>query len=111
VTIDEFRAIPTYTAKMRELLSDPVAQVALTTLIDHNKPAEALDHEPEIVSVRRHSRGVGWDNAVRALLLLGDTKLPEKKEPEEPRTYGTGIPVESVFTQPIDSDIIQPQLT
>lgn len=92
---------------------EPVVQLALTVLVDHNKPREALDDEPEIVSVRRHSRCVGWNNSIVAMLLLGDTKAPEKNEPEEPRTYGTGISADSIFApeKPPDSDIIQTPLS
>jgi hypothetical protein len=112
VTISEFRAIPTYVARIRELLSDPTMQVALTTLLDFNKPAEALDGDPEIVSVRRHSRGVGWDNCLRALLSLGELREPEKKEGQEVPTYGTGISADTDFSalETPDSDILQAPL-
>lgn len=109
MTIFEFRAIPTYTARMREILADPIAQLAITCLLDHNKPVEALDSDPEIVSVRRHSRGAGWDNAMRALLSTGDHFEPPKKEGDEPRTYGTGISADTDFnSDTTDRDILQP---
>lgn len=73
--------------QMRSLLSDPVMQEGLMALHDSNRHRIISDSADAIVSVRRHERGVGFDNAIAALLSLTDPK-PAPIPPEEEGTYG-----------------------
>jgi hypothetical protein len=73
--------------RMREILSDPTMQEALMALHDSNLPSEPNDNEEAIASVRRHSRAAGFNNAIAALLTLGD--LVPVPMPEEETDYTT----------------------
>lgn len=72
--------------QMRSLLSDPVMQEGLMALHDSNRPIIVSDSADALVSVRRHERGVGFDNAIAALLSLSDSK-PVPTPPEEEGSY------------------------
>lgn len=59
---------------MREILVDEVFKLALIVIKDANMPLELStdDEQPEVVSVRRLSRVVGYNTAVAVLLRMGD---------------------------------------
>lgn len=75
---------------MREILADPVMQEGLMALHDSNLPIDPNDGEEAIASVRRHSRAAGFNNAIAALLSLGDSASPSVPAEEE-STYGVDL--------------------
>lgn len=72
---------------MREILSDPTMQEALMALHDSNLPAEPPEGADALASVRRHSRAVGFNNALAA--LLSTSELAPLPAAEEETTYET----------------------
>lgn len=82
VTIDQFRSIPQYTERMRSILADETFQLALLTIKDSKIALEVhADEADAIVSVRAHSRTVGFFDGLAKLLRMGDTLvLPEQHE-------------------------------
>lgn len=83
MTIDQFRQSAPYVDEMRAILGNPVMQEALMALHDSNLPSEPNDDADALASVRRHSRGVGFNNAIAALLSLADA-IPVPPVEEEP---------------------------
>lgn len=78
--------MPGYTQRMREILQDPVMQEAIMSLRDSNEPRELeLEDADAVASVRRHSRGVGFNNALGILVALANP-LP-RQDPELEPTY------------------------
>lgn len=60
-------------------------QEVIVALLDFNKPTEVeLDDAEAIASTRRHSRGVGWNNALRTLLSCAEPMpVPATEQPAD----------------------------
>lgn len=97
MTIERFRSSSEFTAKIREILAEPIMQEGLMALLDSNRPSDPMDSEDAIASVRRHSRGVGYNNAIRDLLSLGEPILSAEL-PNDPPFYGAEM--ETVSPEP-----------
>lgn len=67
---------------MREVLNNETVQEALLALHDSNLPAEPSDAADAIESVRRHSRAVGWNNCIAALLSTAQPIPPPVPDEE-----------------------------
>lgn len=67
---------------MREILTDSTMQEALMALHDSNLPAEPPDGADALESVRRHSRAVGFNNALAGLLSLSSLAAAPVAEEE-----------------------------
>lgn len=102
MTIDQFKATQAYQLRMRELLQDDTLQLAITTLLDHNRPMAQLYSEPEICSTRKYSEVLGWNKCLAALLRLAEPPHVKEEPTPEPSVY--------VSMDNPDADIIQPIL-
>jgi hypothetical protein len=86
-----FRSNDGYVDRMREIFADPVYQAFLIMLKDSAPIEDALDSDPEIVSVRRLSKLAGYDEclsrhfAASIPLLKPPERIPETWAPEEPQ--------------------------
>lgn len=89
MTESDFRSNPAFVDRMREIFSDPVYQAFLIMLKDSAPIFDALDADPEIVSVRRLSKLAGYDEcmsrhfAASLPLQKPPAQIPETWEPAE----------------------------
>lgn len=74
MTLDEFRTNPPMVIRLRELLSDPVAQTALEILRNSNPPIDADNEAEAIVSVRILSQMTGYASCFNTLLSMTEPK-------------------------------------
>lgn len=91
MTETDFRSNAGFVDRVREVFNDPVIQALLIMLKDSTPIADALDADPEIVSVRKLSRIDGYDECLMRL-FAASTLLPPKNvqitetwEPEQPQ--------------------------
>jgi hypothetical protein len=85
MTILEFRQIPEFTSRMREILSDPVFVRAIAILQGGGMPTEDPLGGNELASVRQLNQCIGVNSAVTSLFTLAEPFIPDKNQLGAPK--------------------------